>query len=196
MASLTATNLRTRMSVSPRGWQFEDADNPYDLNWLTIRLAVKAQKGRNRVVTTRVVVWELADVAGICTRLAAGTRSNWHSRLLDSGLHLNIRRTSERSDVCRVMALASTAGGALPADFKPYWDDDWLAQSGAAIWGVRMTCSRAALSLFAAELESELAAWPPRPWRRPDTGTLEMPASARQWAEKLRAGKVGSSNKT
>ncbi len=195
MASLTATDLQTRLSVSPRQWQFEDADNPYDLNWLNTRLSLAARGGRSRVVMTRAVVWELADVAGICDRLAAGSRSNWHSRLLDSGLHLHIRRASDRGDAFRVVAMATQAGGALPADFKAFWDDDWLTRPGTGVWGIRMTCSGSALGLFASELETELSAWPPRPWRRPDTGTLEMPASAQAWAARLRAAEGGSGKK-
>ena len=186
MASLTSVDLHTRLSVSPLRWQFETADNPYDLNWVLTRLSLKGRHGRSRQVQTRVVVWELADVAGICDRLAAGTRSNWQSRLMDSGLHLFIRRTGDRGDTFSVVALAAADGGPLPADYVPSWRNEWLDTPGAGVWGIRMTCSRGALGLFAHELEAELQTWAPRPWVRPDNGALEMPAAALEWAERQR----------
>lgn len=186
MASLTSVDLQTRLSVSPQRWQFETADNPYDLNWVLTRLSLKGRNGRSRTLQTRVVVWELADVAGICDRLARGKRSNWHSRLLDSGLHLHMRRTGDRGDAFRVVALGAADGGTLPADYQPFWRDEWLDTPSEGIWGVRMTCSKGALGLFANELEAELQAWPPRPWVRPDNGALEMPVAALAWAERHR----------
>lgn len=186
MASLTSVDLQTRLSVSPQRWQFEAADNPYDLNWVLTRIALKGRNGRARTLQTRVVVWELADVVGIAERLAQGSRSSWHSRLLDSGLHLHMRRTDDRGDAFRVIALAAADGGPLSADFQALWRDEWLDVAGSGVWGVRMTCSRGALGVFASELEAELQSWPPRPWRRPDNGTLEMPAAALAWAERHR----------
>ena len=170
MASLTSIDLQTRLSLSPHQWQFEEADNRHDLNWLMTRVALTARGRPMRQIRTRLVSWEFHSLVTSCSDLASHRMAAWRSRLLDSGLHLWIDRTSDRGDVFRVVVLASGIGGALPVDFEPNWQGDYLAEPGSSLWGIRAYCSAAALGLFARELDDELQSFPVRAFQRAKHG--------------------------
>lgn len=177
MASLTSVNLQARVSVSPRDWQFDEADNPYDLNWLTTRVGVARQGEPGQAVLTRVVAWELIAFAETVGLMAEGRLSAWRSGLLDSGLHVQVDRAAERGDLFDVAVLVSHKTGPLPADFAPEWQDDWLFDRSCQVWGVRLMTTPAALGLFAAELQAELRGFEPRHWRRPDDVLVAPPTA-------------------
>ncbi len=162
MASLTSIDLQTRLALTPRGWQFKDADNRHDLNWLMTRVALTPRGGSMREVQTRIVSWEFAAIATNFANLADRKMAAWRTRLLDSGLHLWIDRTSDRGDVFLVVMLASGIGGALPVDFEPNWQGDSFADPTSNLWGIRLFCSTAAMGLFANELGDELQVFPVR----------------------------------
>lgn len=159
---MTSIDLRSRLVVSIRGWQFALADNRCDLNWLVVSATQVYRGSRSTTTDVRILRWELADAADSIEQLACLDRGEWRSRLLDSGLHLQFGRDADRGDVFAVGALVNTLDGPLPADLDVAWDGDRMVSDGLVVQGIRMRCSLAALGLFAAELRDELQAWPDR----------------------------------
>lgn len=161
MPTLTSSDLRGRLVVQPRGYQFHTADNLYDLNWVEVvtRLASPGMPGR--VVRTRLSTWELLAIAEHCEELAVGQRAMWHPRFFDSGLHLWVRRSTHRVDACQIVVLLSPVTGPLPPDALERWEGDRLVRADG-LEGLRFQCTRAALALFAEELRVSMATVPAR----------------------------------
>jgi hypothetical protein len=162
MATLVSSDLRSRLVVVPRKYQFRAADNPYDLNWLVVDARLQGPGVPGRVMATRLATWELDGMVRQLLLLADGQRSLWHPRFFDSGLHLWIRRATERNDACQVTALLSPVTGPLPVEALAAWNGQQLTRSVHRIEGVRFRCSRDALGLFALELGRALQGFPVR----------------------------------
>lgn len=155
-------NLVGRMHTTVRGFQFQLADNRCDLNWLWLDVGLVRHGGPRREVRVRAINWELVALADAVEQLADGTRSQWQSKLLDSGLRLAAARHPQRGDAFVVTAMVSELGGPLPADLKIVWDGEVATAEGGALHGLRIVCSRAALRLFAADLRESLCEYPTR----------------------------------
>ncbi|MFZ4578364.1 MAG: WapI family immunity protein [Myxococcota bacterium] len=166
MATLTSLDLRIRMTPLPTSYQFEVADNLFDLNWIWVKIRVSASGLPGHFVHTRLATWELASLAEHTDQLADGQRAMWHPRFFDSGLHLWVRRSAERNDTCIVTLVLSPVTGPLPADALPSWHADRFRHPGGQLEGARFQCSRAALALFAEELRDALTAFPVRPLQK------------------------------
>ncbi|MSP91237.1 MAG: hypothetical protein EXR79_05480 [Myxococcales bacterium] len=162
MATLTSSNLRGRLVLQPRGYQFQKADNLYDLNWLWVLARLWVPGAQGRVFRTRLATWEIDSVVSHCLMLAHGQRAMWHPRFFDSGLHLWVRRSNERADLCVVTALLSQITGPLPADGLHLWHGDRYVDPEGLIEGVRFQCTRAALAVFAEELRNATVPFPVR----------------------------------
>jgi hypothetical protein len=168
MSTLISTDLRSRLVVQPRAYQFEAADNLYDLNWVQVfaRLSgphTGSGHGQHgRVVRTRLTTWDLDGIAAQCLQLAEGQRALWHPRFFDSGLHMWIRRSTDRNDTCQVTALLSSVTGPLPVEALDHWHGDRLAWPDPLLEGLRFRCTRDALALFAHELRESLQGFPVR----------------------------------
>ncbi|GEM_PF-3496980 len=128
--------------------------------WLDALTSVRGQSGRT--MRMRALNWELLALADALDDVAAIRRSEWRSKLLDSGLRISVTRHPQRGDAFEVMAVITEIGGPLPAFAVPHWDGDRLVCHGFPIEGVRLVCSAGALSLFAADLRDELADFPIR----------------------------------
>lgn len=165
MATLTSQDLRSRLVLQPRGYQFYSADNLYDLNWIEVvaRLVTVRQPGR--IIRTRLATWELMGIAEHCQQLADGVRTEWQPRFFDSGLHLWLRRTTDRVDLCALTCLLSAISGPPPVDVASYWRGDRLAHPDR-VEGLRFSVSRPALAVFAEELRTTMHAFPSRRVRR------------------------------
>lgn len=168
MSTLISTDLRSRLVVQPRAYQFEAADNLYDLNWVQVfaRLSGPDAAHGGRVVRTRLTTWDLDGIAAQCLQLAEGQRALWHPRFFDSGLHMWIRRSTDRNDTCQVTALLSAVTGPLPVEALDSWRGDRLASPDALLEGLRFRCTRDALALFALELRNSLQGFPVRPLQK------------------------------
>ncbi|MBI5611197.1 MAG: hypothetical protein HY902_20155 [Deltaproteobacteria bacterium] len=164
MATLTSANLRHRLVLQPRGYQFSIADNLYDLNWVTVltRLVSPGQPGR--IVKTRLATWELASMAAHLEQLAEGTRTLWQPRFFDSGLHLWLRRSTERPDLILVTVVLAQVTGPPPMDVLEHWRGDRMTHEDG-LQGLRFVCTRGALALFAEELRIIMQAYPTRALR-------------------------------
>ncbi len=169
MATLISTDLRSRLVVQPRAYQFEAADNLYDLNWVQVfaRLSgpsrgLNSGGGSGHIVRTRLTTWDLDGIAAMCLQLADGQRALWHPRFFDSGLHLWIRRSTDRNDTCQVTALLSGVTGPLPVEALDSWQGDRLSCPDQSLEGLRLRCTRDALALFALELRESLQGFPVR----------------------------------
>lgn len=165
MATLTSWDLRSRLVVQPRGYQFRAADNLYDLNWIEVMARLVSVRSPGRVVRTRLATWELVSVAEHCAQLAESSRAEWQPRFFDSGLHLWLRRSTERADLCSVTALLSGVTGPLPVDISDYWRGERLFHPDG-VEGLRFSCSVRALALFAEELRITMRAFPTRSLRQ------------------------------
>ena len=163
---LFRSDLRSRLVVVPRDYQFLSADNLYDLNWLEVHARVQGPGVPGRVVATRLATWELEAMVGQLRLLSEGQRAWWHPRFFDSGLHLWVRRTNERNDLCQVTVFASPVSGPLPVEVLDAWDGQRLRRPVHRIEGLRFVCSRDALGLFGLELARALRGFPMRPLRK------------------------------
>ncbi len=161
MATLTSADLRRRLVLQPRRYQFNDADNLYDLNWIDVVARLVAPRSAGKVVRTRLATWELASMAAHVAQMAAGERAQWQPRFFDSGLHLAMRRSSERPDQVEVVVLLSAVSGPLPVDISQHWQGDRLHRA-EGFDGLRFSCSRGGLELFAHELQLLARAFPQR----------------------------------
>lgn len=161
MATLTSWDLRSRLVLQPRGYQFQTADNLYDLNWIDVVGRLVAVRSPGRIVRTRLATWELSGIAAHCEQVARGERALWQPRFFDSGLHMWVRRSAERVDICQVTAVLSPITGPLPSDMLQHWHGDRLFHPDG-LEGLRFSCSRPALLLFAEELRLTMRAWPTR----------------------------------
>ena len=161
MATLTAHDLRSRLVLQPRGYQFRAADNLYDLNWIVVVARLVSARHPGRVIHTRLATWELAGIAEHCQQLADGQRTEWQPRFFDSGVHLWLRRSTERANLCSVTALLSSVSGPLPVDIASYWRGERLEHPDG-VEGLRFPCSMAALALLAEELRTTMRAFPSR----------------------------------
>lgn len=166
MATLTSVDLRSRLVLRPRDYQFDSADNLYDLNWLSVTARIGSQDPSGSAVQTRLATWELDAIALHCEKLANGQRAMWHPRFFDSGLHLWMRRSTDRSDHCVVMVILSEITGPLPVDQLDFWRDDRFHRPDGGLEGVRFRCTRSALAIFAEELRVAMARFPVRPLRK------------------------------
>lgn len=161
MATLTSADLRRRLVLQPRHYQFADADNLYDLNWVDVAARLVAPRAAGKIVRTRLATWELASMATHVAQMAAGERAQWQPRFFDSGLHLAMRRSNDRPDLVDVVALVSAVSGPLPVDIGQHWRGDRLVHT-AGFDGLRFSCSRGGLELFAHELQVLARAFPQR----------------------------------
>jgi hypothetical protein len=166
VATLTSADLRARLVVAPRGYQFQHADNLYDLNWIWVQARLIAPGVQGRVIKTRLATWELDSIAAHCLLLADGHRAMWHPRFFDSGLHLWVRRSNERAELCVVTALLSAVTGPLPADGMNRWNGDRYRHPDGFVEGLRFHCTRAQLAVFAEELRACTSEFPLRTLRR------------------------------
>ena len=161
MATLTSLDLRCRLVLQPLGRQFETADNLYDLNWLQVRASLFCGSDRVAQTHTRMLSWELADLASWCQRLARLEVDRWRPRLLDSGLHLGVRRIDD-GRTFRLWVVVSGVTGPLPAGWEERWQGSRLAHKEQDVHGLRMEVHATALGLFAEELAESALDWPPR----------------------------------
>lgn len=161
MATLTSADLRGRLVLQPRGYQFSAADNLYDLNWITViaRLASPGHPGR--IVRTRLATWELAGMVTHLDQLADGYRTLWQPRFFDSGLHVWFRRSVDRPDIVQVTVVLSQVTGPPPFDVLEHWHGDRMIHADG-LEGLRFVCTRGALALFAEELRITMSAYPTR----------------------------------
>lgn len=162
MATLISTDLRSRLVVVPRAYQFDAADNLYDLNWVQVMSRLCGPGTSGKMVATRLTTWELDGMAAEGVLLAEGQRALWHPRFFDSGLHLWIRRATDRNDMCHVTALLSPVTGPLPVESLDHWHGDRLLHPDQRIEGIRFRCTRESLGLFALELRAGLGGFPVR----------------------------------
>ncbi len=166
MATLTSLDLRTRLHIAVRGFSLAEPDKRVEslaeMNFLKlhVRLAWHDRPAVERA--TRGLRWELTELAEACAFMAEAQQSFWRSKLLDSALVLELDREIERGDMLRVGALLKRDGAGLPPGFAPDWDEDRLTGQTLGIQGLRMAVSRAALGVFARDLETELAGFPKR----------------------------------
>jgi len=165
VATLTSVDLRGRLVIQPRCYQFAQADNLYDLNWVLVAARLVSPRRPGRIVKTRLATWELIGMADHFDQLAALQRSAWQPRFFDSGLHLWVERTSDRADLFVVTALLSPVTGPPPADVIDHWRGDRLSHPDG-FEGLRFACTRAALALFGEELRVIMRAYPTRSLRQ------------------------------
>ena len=166
MATLVSSDLRSRLVLAPRGYQFRQADNLYDLNWLTIDARLQGPGAPGRIIPTRLATWELEAMVGQLQLLADGQRSMWHPRFFDSGLHVWIQRATDRNDAWQVTALLSPVTGPLPVEALAAWNGHRLTRPVHRIEAARFRCTRDALGLFAVELGRALRGFPVRQLRK------------------------------
>jgi len=166
MPTLISSDLRCRLVLLPRGYQFDSADNLYDLNWIDIGARIASPGEISRLVRTRLATWELDAIADHCVNLASGQRAMWHPRFFDSGLHLWVQRSSDRGDTCLVTVLLSAVTGPLPVDGLDLWRGDRFRHPEGLCEGVRFPCTFAALALFASELRAAMSGFPMRPLQK------------------------------
>ncbi len=165
MATLTSVNLRGRLVLLPQRYQFGNADNLYDLNWVVVSARLVSPGHPGRVVRTRLATWELLGMAAHLDQLAANQRALWLPRFFDSGLHLWVRRANDRADLIHVTALLSPITGPPPHDVLEHWRGDRLTHSDG-FEGLRFVCTRGALAVFAEELRIIMRAYPTRSLRQ------------------------------
>ncbi len=161
MATLTSVDLRCRLVLQPLGLQFEEADNLYDLNWLNMRAGLFCGGDRVGQVRTRLLTWELVEIASWCQRLGRLEAERWRPRLLDSGLHLSLRRIDE-GRTFQMWVVVSGVSGPLPAGWEQRWRDARLIHKAQDLYGLRFEVHATALGLFAEELAERARVWPLR----------------------------------
>lgn len=166
MPTLTSADLRCRLVLIPRGYQFDSADNLYDLNWIEVSARLASPGDSGRVVRTRLATWELDAIADQCALLANGDRTAWHPRFFDSGLHLWVERSITRGDTCTITALLSDVTGPLPVGALDGWQGERMHHKAGLCEGVRFPCSFAALALFGGELRAAMGGFPRRALRK------------------------------
>lgn len=165
MATLTSADLRGRLVVQPRGYQFSNADNLYDLNWVLVAARLVTPSAPGRVIKTRLATWELLGMAAHLQQMASNQRALWQPRFFDSGLHLWLRRASDRSDHIHCTVLLSSVTGPPPHDVLEHWNGDRMTHPDG-FEGLRFTCTRGALAVFAEELRIIMHAYPTRSLRQ------------------------------
>lgn len=162
MATLTSADLRSRLVLLPRDYQFRSADNIYDLNWVVVMGRLVGRGSPGRVIRTRLATWELVSIVNHLSQMASGERTLWQPRFFDSGLHLWLRRSTERPELIIATVVLAPVTGPPPHDLLAHWRDDRLIYPGG-VEGLRFACTRGALALFAEELRAMMAAFPTRP---------------------------------
>ncbi len=163
MATLSSNDLRIRLVLQPRAYQFDDADNLYDLNWVTVNARIVFGGRPGQVMRTRLATWELQTIVAQCDLLARGQSSLWQPKFFDSGVHLWLRRSLDRGEYFDVAALLSSVSGPLPADTPKLWIGPQLHHPDGNLEGARYSCSRSALGLFVEELRESMVDFPLRP---------------------------------
>lgn len=167
MATLTSADLRCRVVLQPRDYQFRTADNIYDLNWVIVMGRLVGRGSPGRVIRTRLATWELTSIVNHLEQMANGERTLWQPRFFDSGLHLWLRRSTERPDLIVATVVLAPVTGPPPHDLLANWRDDRLTYPGG-MEGLRFTCTRGALAIFSEELRTIVAAFPTRSLQPPD----------------------------
>ena len=165
MATLISADLRGRLVIQPRCYQFSHADNLYDLNWVLVMARLVSPGAPGRVVKTRLATWELLGMAAHLEQMATGQRALWQPRFFDSGLHLWLRRANDRADLFHVTVLLSPITGPPPHDVLEFWRGDRMTHPDG-FEGLRFVCRRSALAVFAEELRIIMSAYPTRPLRQ------------------------------
>ena len=161
MATLTSSDLRCRLVLLPQDYQFRTADNIYDLNWVVVIGRLVGRGSPGRIIKTRLATWDLAIIVDSLQQIAHGERILWQPRFFDSGLHLWLRRSTERPDLLIATVVLAPVTGPPPHDLLANWRDDRLLYPGG-VEGLRFTCTRGALALFAEELRLVSSAFPTR----------------------------------
>lgn len=155
-------HLKSRLRIGVVGYQFKLADNRCDLNWLWLDVGSVHRGDGDKPARLRALSWELADLAAALDEVADRTRSQWHSRLMDSGLSLSVERHADRGSAFVVVAAINTIGGPLAADTELEWNGDRAEATNGSVHALRMVCSPSALRVFAVELREDLRDFPVR----------------------------------
>ena len=159
---MTSIDLQSRVHLRVHGYQFQLADNRCDLNFLWLDVQPVHRRRSAGVMRTRAINWELSGIADALDDLSRNGRSEWRSKLLDSGLSVRAERHSERGDAYVLTFVTTELGGPLPATLKLRWDGDMATGHRGQVHALRIVCSRAALRLFAADLRATLDTFPVR----------------------------------
>ena len=133
------------LTLSVNGYQFPNAVDDWDANWLVIRVDVRNDEGSWSATHPCLTTRELAELADWLER------PNGELRFTEPNLELEV--VGREGDDVELKVW-------FELELRPDWAESWVA--GERDLSAALTVSRQELVQAAAELRGELAAFPPR----------------------------------